>query len=238
MITFINATCSFKKNAGVKNLNFSIDDGEFVLITGLSGGGKSSLCRCLNGLIPHFYAGTMGGNVSVMGLNTKKASISSLTRYIAYIPQRIGSALITPHVLTELAFSLEMAGLKREIISKRISNLVEEFQIVHLLHRNPQTLSDGEKQLITILSALIREPEIIIADAEVKAEKILNRAHNRLSQLHEDITELKRQRMQIEVQIRSIIETHTKLLDMGKEETKILDDVDSKVKLLKHTDQF
>ena len=77
--------------------------------------------------------------------------------------------------------------------------------------------------------------ELIVADSEVKAEKILNRAHNRLAQLHEDITELKRQRMQIEVQIRTIIETHTKLLDMGKAESKALDEADTKLKLLQQS---
>jgi cell division initiation protein len=75
--------------------------------------------------------------------------------------------------------------------------------------------------------------EVIIADAEVKAEKILNRAHNRLSQLHEDIAELKRQRMQIEVQIRSVIEAHSKLLEIGKESMEALDESDSKEAVLK-----
>lgn len=77
-----------------------------------------------------------------------------------------------------------------------------------------------------------KSSELIIADAEVKAEKILNRAHNRLAQLHEDIAELKRQRMQIDVQIRAIIETHTKLLDIGKDEAKTMDEQNSKLKLL------
>ena len=78
-----------------------------------------------------------------------------------------------------------------------------------------------------------KSAEVIIADAEVKAEKILNRAHNRLSQLHEDIVELKRQRMQIEVQIRSIIEAHTKLLEIGKESMAVMDASDGKVAVLK-----
>jgi len=78
-----------------------------------------------------------------------------------------------------------------------------------------------------------KSSELIVAGAEVKAEKILNRAHNRLSQLHEDIAELKRQRRQIEVQIQSIIETHTKLLEIGKEEMKAKDEEDDKLKLLK-----
>ncbi len=78
-----------------------------------------------------------------------------------------------------------------------------------------------------------KSAEVIIADAEVKAEKILNRAHNRLSQLHEDIAELKRQRMQIEVQIRSVIEAHSKLLEIGKESMEAMDESDDKVAVLK-----
>ena len=83
-----------------------------------------------------------------------------------------------------------------------------------------------------------KSAEVIIADAEVKAEKILNRAHNRLSQLHEDIAELKRQRMQIEVQIRSIIEAHTKLLEIGKESMDAMDESDDKVAVLKQPTTF
>lgn len=78
-----------------------------------------------------------------------------------------------------------------------------------------------------------KSAEVIIADAEVKAEKTLNRAHNRLSQLYEDIAELKRQRMQIEVQIRSVIDAHTKLLELSKESMDSLDAVDDKVAVLK-----
>jgi cell division initiation protein len=74
---------------------------------------------------------------------------------------------------------------------------------------------------------------VIIADAEVKAEKVLNRAHNRLSQLHEDIAELKRQRMQIEIQIRSVIDSHSKLLEIGKESMEAMDEADDKVTVLK-----
>jgi cell division initiation protein len=77
-----------------------------------------------------------------------------------------------------------------------------------------------------------KSADIIIADAETKAEKILNRAHSRLSQLHEDIAELKRQRIQIEVQLRSVIEAHTKLLDIGKEGADALDTEDDKIQYL------
>jgi cell division initiation protein len=96
-----------------------------------------------------------------------------------------------------------------------------------------RAMLNSQKVLEQMKENARKSAEIIIADAEVRAEKILNRAHNRLSQLHEDIAELKRQRMQIEVQIRSIIESHTKLLEIGKESMDALDESDGKVAVLK-----
>jgi len=83
-----------------------------------------------------------------------------------------------------------------------------------------------------------KSSELIIAEAEVRAEKLLHGAHNRLSQLHEDIAELKRQRMQIELQIRSIIEAHTKLLEISNEETKAGDEADAKIRLFQRNKSF
>jgi len=78
-----------------------------------------------------------------------------------------------------------------------------------------------------------KSSEIIIANAEVEAEKILNRAHKRLSQLHSDIIELKRQRIQLEMQISAVLESHSKMLEMTKEENKVADETDSTLKFLK-----
>ena len=96
-----------------------------------------------------------------------------------------------------------------------------------------RAMLNSQKVLEQMKENARKSAEVIIADAEVKAEKILNRAHNRLSQLHEDITELKRQRMQIEVQIRSIIEAHTKLLEIGKESMEAIDASDDKIAVFK-----
>ena len=93
-------------------------------------------------------------------------------------------------------------------------------------------LLNSQKVLDQIKDSAQKKSELVLAEAEIKAEKILHKAHNRLSQLYEDIAELKRQRMQIEVQLRSTLETHTKLLDMSKEEVEIHDEADDKIKLL------
>ncbi len=94
---------------------------------------------------------------------------------------------------------------------------------------------NSQKVLDQMRNNAQKSAELIIANAEVEAEKILTITHKRLSQLHEDIAELKRQRMQIEVQIHSIIEAHTKLLKIGNESTQALDEEDAKFKLLKQS---
>ena len=96
-----------------------------------------------------------------------------------------------------------------------------------------RALLNSQKVLEQMKKNAQKSAELIIADAEVKAEKLLNRAHSRLAQLHEDIAELKRQRIQIEIQVRSILENHTKFLDLGKEDTEVRDQEDAKLKVLK-----
>jgi cell division initiation protein len=123
-------------------------------------------------------------------------------------------------------------------------NLLEEIQRLKLEVQGykkreeafKRAMLNSEKVLEQMKQNAQKSSELIIADAEVKAEKILSRAQNRLAQLHEDITELKRQRMQIEVQIRSIIESHSKLLEIGLEESKAKEIEDDKLKILKQSE--
>ena len=121
--------------------------------------------------------------------------------------------------------------LEKEI--KRLKKENEEFKEREETLKT--TLIHSQKIMEQMKENARKSSDIIIANAEVKAEKILNNAHNRLSQLHEDIAELKRQRMQIEIQISSVLESHTKLLEMGKAERDEKDEADAKIKLLKQT---
>jgi len=99
-----------------------------------------------------------------------------------------------------------------------------------------RAMLNSQKVLEQMKENARKSAELVVAEAEVKAEKILSRAQNRLSQLHEDIVELKRQRSQIEVQIRSVIEGHAKLLEIGKEESRIREEEDGKLKLFKQSE--
>ena len=138
------------------------------------------------------------------------------------------------------AFLEQISGAV-ESLQRANTNLQEEVRRLELEiqgHRKREetfkrALLNSQKVLDQMKDNARKSAELIIAEAEVKAEKILNKAHNRLAQLHEDISELKRQRMQIEVQIGSIIEAHSKLLEISKESTKEMDEEDAKLKLLK-----
>ncbi len=99
-----------------------------------------------------------------------------------------------------------------------------------------RAMLNSQKVLEQMKQNARKSAELVVAEAEVTAEKILNRAQNRLAQLHEDITELKRQRMQIELQIRSVVESHAKLLEIGKEDARIREEEDDKLKLLRQSE--
>ena len=143
--------------------------------------------------------------------------------------------------IREVDAFLEQMAETFESLQKRNQNLGDEvrrFELEIQGYRKRQetfkrALLNSQKVLDQMKDNARKSAELIIAEAEVKAEKILNKAHNRLAQLHEDIAELKRQRTQIEVQISSIIEAHSRLLEIGKEGMKESDDEDAKVKLLK-----
>jgi cell division initiation protein len=143
----------------------------------------------------------------------------------------------------EVDVFLEQMASAFEAIQRENENSQEEIRRLELEIQGykkredtfKRALLNSQKVLDQMKENARKSAELIIAESEVKAEKILSKAHNRLAQLHEDIAELKRQRTQIEVQISSVIEAHSKLLDISKEGMKEMDEEDNKVKILKQS---
>ena len=163
---------------------------------------------------------------------------------------------ITPIEIQQQQFKVRFRGFDVREVDRFLEQMTDTFELLQQENENAQNeicriklesqgykereetfkraMLNSQKVLDQMKENARKSAELIVAGAEVKAEKTLNRAHKRLAQLHEDITELKRQRIQIEVQIRSIIEAHTKLLEIGNEGMKDMDEEDAKLKLLKH----
>jgi len=154
----------FRNEWALSNINLSISQGEFIILTGSSGSGKSSLCYSLVGLIPFFYAGKTKGDVFVEKQKVQESSILYLSKKIGYIPQRVENTLVTPFVLTELAFPLEYRAIKNEVINEKVQSIALKLHLNNLLESNPQKLSEGQKQKVAIACSLTSNPEVIIAD--------------------------------------------------------------------------
>jgi len=121
----------------------------------------------------------------------------------------------------------EMNSLKEELRNK--TREIEEYKEREKVFKD--TIINAQKIMEEMKSNAEKEAHLLISEAEVKAEKILNSAHNRLAQIHEDIRELKRQRTQFETKLRSLIESHLKLLEVEKTEGE--EEFEDKLKFLK-----
>ncbi len=136
---------------------------------------------------------------------------------------------------------LEDVGRELESQDQTIAALKQERHSLDLENQGYRKREDSMKNAMIQSQKVLdhmkenakKSAELIIANAEVEAERILNRSHKRLSQLHSDITELKRQRIQLEMQISSVLESHSKLLEMTKEENKAADESDGAVKFIR-----
>jgi energy-coupling factor transporter ATP-binding protein EcfA2 len=91
-----------------------IEPGEFILLTGPSGCGKTTFCRCLNGLIPHFYSGEMRGEVKIDGLSTREHPTYELAKHVGLIFQNPDNQIFSLTVEKDIAFGLENLGQPRE----------------------------------------------------------------------------------------------------------------------------
>lgn len=161
MITFSNTYCTFGKDAGVKNLNFTIGSEDFVFLTGPSGSGKTTILRLI-------YMDLFPERGKVYFRNYCSSKIRSheipiLRRQIGMIFQDF-RLLNDRNVYQNVALSLYVSHYKTREIKKRVYSVLNQVGLGHRVHYRPENLSGGEQQRVAIARALVKEPAVILAD--------------------------------------------------------------------------
>jgi len=148
----------------LRNVDLTVQKGEFAILTGPSGCGKTTLCRCFNGLIPHFYAGELKGSLKVAGLNVNEHSTGEMAKHVGLVFQNPENQLFALSVEKDVAFGLENLGMPRDQMQERVSWALKMTGIEDLKDRAPHELSGGQQQRVAIASVLAMQPEIIVFD--------------------------------------------------------------------------
>jgi energy-coupling factor transport system ATP-binding protein len=170
----------------LQGVDLSVDKGEYLLLCGGSGSGKSTLGYLLNGLIPHFFGGTLEGRVSILDRDTAGLKVEDLFETVGLVFQNTDAQLFNSTVENEIAFGLESLGRSAREIKEEVRGTADTVGIGHLLKRSPTALSGGEKRLVAIASVLCLAPPILVLDEPLahldwqgseRVRKILRRLH-------------------------------------------------------------
>jgi len=153
-----------RQGAAIHNLSFTVNAGEVLLIAGASGCGKTTLVRCINGLIPRSYKGEMSGTVLVFGEEVKDWKLSQISQKIGTVLQDPERQILGTKVVNEVAFGLENLGMPREEIYSRVDEALNFLKISHLRQRETFNLSGGEKQKVALAGILAMRPSIVLLD--------------------------------------------------------------------------
>jgi len=148
----------------IRDVSLTIEKGEFAILTGPSGCGKTTLCRCFNGLIPHFYAGQIEGELTVAGLQVTEHQIYEMAQRVGLVFQNPENQLFALSVEKDVAFGLENLGMPRDEIRKRVDWALQTTGIEELRERAPHELSGGQQQRVAIACVLAMQPDVMVFD--------------------------------------------------------------------------
>ncbi len=148
----------------VKNINIKVSPGELVVCTGVSGCGKTTLIRLINGLCPHYYGGKIIGDIRVCGKNTLDNTIGELSKLTGSLFQDPEQQFFALNVDDELAFALEWRGMEPKDIVSGIDKVAKDFNITDILSSTVNSLSEGQKQKVGLASIILQKAKVIILD--------------------------------------------------------------------------
>jgi energy-coupling factor transport system ATP-binding protein len=153
-----------RSELALNQVSFSVNPGEVLLIAGSSGCGKTTLMRCINGLIPNAYRGDVEGDITLFGQSVFDMEMSEISQTVGTILQDPERQILGTYVLNDVAFGLESLGMPRDQILSRVDQALDRMGILHLRDRETFGTSGGEKQKIALAGVLAMKPRILLLD--------------------------------------------------------------------------
>lgn len=160
----LNFRYRIREELAIKNINLEISSGKVILIAGASGCGKTTLIRCINGLIPRSYKGELNGHILIHGEDLSDLKLAEISQKIGTVLQDPERQILGTKVINEVAFGLENLALPRDEILERVEESLNRLKISDLKYRDTFNLSGGEKQKVALAGVLAMRPEILLLD--------------------------------------------------------------------------
>lgn len=182
IININNVTFNYpdSEKSAIKNINLTVNEGEFILIVGPSGCGKSTLIRLLNRVIPDYYGGTIEGEVYIKGKDIEFLDKKQLVESVGMVYQHPEKQIILQDVEREIAFGLENFNTDINTMKRNVSEVISLLGLNKIRDKQTTEISGGEKQRVAIASVVSMDPEIIVFDEPISqldpisAEEVLN----------------------------------------------------------------
>ncbi|WP_427894929.1 ABC transporter ATP-binding protein [Kribbella sp. GL6] len=171
MIEFdrVSVTYDGARGPALRDVSFTVPEGELALVIGRTGSGKSTLLRAINGLVPHFTGGTLAGRVLVSGRDTREYRPRDLADVVGMVGQDPMAGFVTDTVEDELAYSMESLGVPPDVMRRRVEETLDLLGLADVRDRALTSLSGGQRQRTAIGAALTSHPAVLVLDEPTSA---------------------------------------------------------------------
>ncbi len=161
-VEHVSFTYPNRTKQALKDIHFTVNQGEFILICGQSGCGKSTLLRLLKPSISPF--GELSGTIFFCGKPLSEYDKREQAAKIGFVMQNPDHQIVTDKVWHELSFGLESLGYSTSEIRTRVSEMASFFGIGTWFYKDVTELSGGQKQLLNLASVMVMQPSVLILD--------------------------------------------------------------------------
>lgn len=158
-----------KTGTGLQSVSLNIPQGSFTVLTGANGSGKTTLCMAMTGLVPHFFGGSMSGQVWIDNQSAAGRTVAEIAGGIGFVMEDYESQLVALTVFDEVAFAMENMGVAASTIRSRVMKALASVGLEGLENRELSALSGGQKQRLAIASVIASQPRILVLDEPASA---------------------------------------------------------------------